>query len=136
MDKSVIKMLLFVVLFFGILLTIKTVRKNNYIKYVCNNVDKIEYVSYNVRYETLFNDTTYVYKLVDTANSYNFFEFKFKERLCECYVIAHIQDRRFNYLLHSNLKHTFKISDLKNPTDSTIINELKGIKVIYQSTMQ
>jgi len=139
MDKSIRWMITIVVLFLVTMLTINLTRRSNYKEYIYNNRNKIEHVSYNVRYDSLFNDTTHYYKLVDTLNDFNFFEMNLRVKNTKCYVIAHMRKSTINYILDSDLKYSFTITSYNKQPDSAIIRKLHNLKhntLISQSKRQ
>lgn len=121
MDKSMKWIIAIVIILLGTLLTINLVRKSNYKKYIYNNTNKIEYVNYEIKQDSLRNDTTYHYELVDTINNYKFYKLKYiKEK---CYITYHMKHNTFNFILDTDLKYTFKVKN-RNENDSLFFNQL------------
>jgi len=124
MDKSVKWMITIVVLFLVTMLTINLTRRSNYKKYINDNPDKIEYLYYEVRVDSLYNDTTYFYKLVDTLDDFNFFEINLKINDSRCYVVTHTEKIIWNRILDSDLKYSFQIKNSVKQPDSAIMSNL------------
>ena len=120
MEKSLKWVIAIMLIFFITLLTINLTRKSN----------KIEYLHYKVRVDSILNDTTHYYKLVDTLHNFNFFEINLRINTSCCYVIVHMKKNKMNYMLDYDLKYSFKIKHSSKQQDSAIMSNLYRLKQI------